>query len=97
MLKLPLTLNPEETFQVVIFDILYNFRQLWNVREEFWTLDIYDKNNEPLVLGVKLVNGIFLLSQYPQVEFDLKSSSLLQDPTRNDLTAFSFEVVEKNV
>lgn len=96
MIKLPLTLNPEETFQIVIFENLYNLRQLWNTRG-FWTLDINDQDNEPMVLGVKLVSGIFLLKQYPNVRFDLKSDNLLANPTRSDLDTFVFEITNKDV
>ena len=96
MAKLPLTLNPEETFQITIFESLYNMRQLWNTLG-FWTLDIRDENSDPLAIGVKLVTGIFLLKQYPQIRFDIKSDSLLADPGRFDLTSFVFEVTNKDV
>ena len=96
MAKLPFTLNPEESFQIVISENLYNMRQLWNTAGGFWTLDINDENNEPLPLGVKLVTGIFLLKQYPQVRFDIKSESLLADPSRDDLDTFVFEVTNKD-
>lgn len=96
MAKIPLTLNAEESFQIVIFENVYNLRQLWN-RRGFWTLDISDKDNNPIILSVKLVTGITLLKQYPQVGFDLKSDSLLADPSRNDLIDFEFNVINKNV
>jgi len=95
MTSLPFTLNPEEFFQIVIFENLYNMRQLWNTGGQYWTLDINDESNNTLVSGVKLVSGIFLLTQYPQVLFDLKSENLLADPSRNNLTDFVFEVTEK--
>jgi len=96
MANLPLTLNPEESFQIVIFGNLYNMKQLWNTLG-FWTLDINDENDLPLSLGVKLVAGIFLLKQYPNIRFDIKSESLLADPGRDDLTDFTFEVTNKDV
>lgn len=97
MASLPLTLNPEESFQIVIFNVLYNMRQLWNTAGEYWILDIRDADGNALALGVKLVTGIFLLSQYPGIRFDLKSDSLLADPTRDDLTDFVFEITNKDV
>ena len=96
MTKLPLTLNPDETFQITIFGNLYNMRQLWNTLG-FWTLSIRDENGESLVLGIKLVTGIFLLKQYPQIRFDIKSESVLADPIRSDLNTFVFEVTDKDV
>ena len=97
MAKLSFTLNPEESFQIVIFDILYNLRQLWNTSGQYWTLDINDEDGNPLVLGVKLVTGIFLLKQYPQVRFDIKSNNIQADPGRDDLTDFVFEITNKDV
>ena len=96
MSTLPLTLNPEESFQIVIFENLYNMRQLWN-NSGFWTLDINDQDNAPMALGVKLVTGITLLKQYPNIRFDMKSDSLLADPSRDDLDTFIFNVTNKDV
>ena len=97
MITFPLTLNPEETFQMTLFEQFYNFRQLWNTAGQFWTLDVRDEDNVALALGIKLVTGIFLLSQYPQIRFNLKSDNLLADPGREDLTEFVFEITNKDV
>lgn len=90
---LPLTNNPEETFNVSIFDIVYSFRQLWNTLG-FWILDINDNDGNKLVYGIKIITGEFLLRQYPGIPFDLKSIQSL-DPTRNNLNEFLLEVTEK--
>lgn len=97
MAKLPLTLNPEEVFQISIFGILYNMRQLWNISHEYWSLDINDENNNPIINGIKLTSNIFLLQQYPELRFDLKSYFDLYDPDRNNLLDFSFEIINKDV
>ena len=96
-MALPLTLNPEESFQIVIFETLYNMRQLWNTAGEFWTLDILNADNEALALGVKLVSGVPLLSQYSQIRFELESADLSADPDRDDLDNFVFEITNKDV
>lgn len=90
---LPLTNNPEENFTTPINSIVYAFRQLWNTLG-FWTLDIIDSDGNVLVYGVVLVTQINLLSQYPQVPFDLISSTNA-DPTRNNLDSFLLEIVDK--
>jgi len=92
---LPLTNNPEENFNVSIFDIVYIFRQLWN-GIGFWTLDIKDVDGNVLVSGVKLITKEYLLRQYPQIPFDLKSENET-DPGRLDLESFLLEVTDKNV
>ena len=92
---LPLTNNSEENFNVSIFDIVYMFRQLWN-EIGFWTLDIKDADGNVLVYGVKIITQEFLLQQYPQIPFDLRSENET-DPGRLDLESFLLEVTDKNV
>jgi len=89
-MNLPLTNNPEESFNVTINDVIVNIRQLWNTYG-FWTLDLKDADGNTLVLGVKTVTKVFLLKQYPHIEFDLRSTND-DDPTRNNLDSFILEV-----
>lgn len=90
---LPLTNNAEENFTTPINGVAYAFRQLWNTLG-FWTLDITDSDGVVLVYGVVIVAQINLLSQYPQVPFDLVSSANA-DPTRNNLDSFLLAIVDK--
>lgn len=92
---LPLTNNTEEKFSISIFDIIYNFRQLWS-EYGFWTIDILDADGAVIVYGVKLITKEFLLQQYPQIPFDLLSAAEV-DPTRNNLDSFALEVSLKDV
>lgn len=92
---LPLTNNSEEIFNISIFGIIYMCRQLWN-ESGFWTLDIKDADGVALVYGVKMVTQEYLLSQYPQLNFDL-ISTVDSDPGRDSLNIFNLEVVAKNV
>ena len=92
---LPLTTNPEESFNVAIDEITYGFKQLWN-DNEFWTLDIFDPDGVVLVYGVKIVTQEALLQQYPQIPFDLTGLNNA-DPDRNNLNEFQLEVSTKSV
>lgn len=92
---LPLTNNPEENFNVSISDVIYIFRQLWN-EIGFWTLDIKDADGNILVYGIKIITQEYLLRQYPQIPFDLKSENET-DPGRQNLESFLLEVNNKNV
>jgi len=91
MTYLPLTNNPEATFNVVIFDNLYTFRQLWN-EYGFWTLDISNTDGDILILGVKVITKINLLRQYPGFGFKLISENE-SDPGRYDLESFDLGVL----
>jgi len=92
---LPLTNNPEESFSISINEVLYNFRQLWNTYG-FWTLDISDADGNVLVYGVKIITKEFILRQYPQIRFDLRSLND-NDPDRDNLSEFKLEVIDKDV
>lgn len=89
----PTTLNPDENFNITILDTLYQVRQLWNTLG-FWTLSFKDEAGVDLVLGVKIVSGIFILQQYPELPFDIKIDANI-DPTRDDLIEFVLEVYSK--
>lgn len=52
------------TQEVVIDNKLLRLDVHWNTRGEFWSLDIYDDQAEPIVLGIKLVLGTGLLDRY---------------------------------
>lgn len=93
-MHLPLTNNPEESFSISIFDIIYNMRQLWN-EHGFWTLDIHDADGSELVLGIKIIAGENITMQYPQVPFSLINYEDV-DPGRNDLEFFLLEVTERD-
>lgn len=92
---LPLTNNSEEIFSASVFETVYNFRQLWN-DNGFWTLDIRDADDTPIVLGVKLITQERLLRQFPDIVFDLISDNAT-DPVRDNLDGFSLEVIAKDV
>jgi hypothetical protein len=90
---LPLTINAEETFSIVILETVYNMRQIWNTLG-YWFLDILDENGDPIVMGIRLIGNHFMLAQYPSLIFDLKIDSPL-DPTRDNLSQLSVEVWSK--
>ena len=50
--------------QIQIDGNLYFLGFKWNALNEFWVMDIYNADENPLVLGVKIVPDISLLSQY---------------------------------
>lgn len=41
----------------------------WNEIDEFWSLDILTRENEPIVRGIKIVTGALLTSRYADDRF----------------------------
>lgn len=45
-------------------DRLFKLRSRWNTAYSFWTLDIYDKDDLPLLLAQKIVINTDILGRY---------------------------------
>ena len=77
---------------VVLDGVSYILVVSWNTRGEFWTLDIYDSDENLLRANLKLVLWYPLKAQYndvllPPGEFvlmDASTSTYNQDPGRHD-------------
>jgi len=84
---------PENFFSLVVNGKLYNFRQLWNPIG-FWTLSIMDANKKNVVDGVKLISGIYIFAQYPEIDFDM-IFNYKNDPERDTLKDMQAEIYLK--
>jgi hypothetical protein len=58
--KEPAAFQQQITLTSVIF-ILY-FR--WNAMNQYWVMNIYDRNDQPILLGVKVVTNFNLTAQF---------------------------------
>lgn len=86
--------SPEDNFNLTVDEILYVFKSRWN-NNGFWTLDIYDQNKNIIVAGIKLVAGINLCDQYPEINFNILIDTD-DDPTRDDLELFPLQFYTKD-
>ncbi len=50
--------------QIQLTGVIYFLNFTWNALNEFWTMDVLDSNEVPLVVGVKIVVNLSLLSIY---------------------------------
>ncbi len=50
--------------QIQLDNIIYFLNFTWNALNEFWVMDIYNRNEEPLILGIKIVPNYPLLAQF---------------------------------
>ncbi len=55
---------PDFTQTLRLSGELYSLRARWNDVRSFWTLDIYDRNGLPLLMGQKIVFNTDLLFRY---------------------------------
>ena len=61
--KEPAAWQAQITLTGVIF-LLY-FR--WNAMNEYWVMNIYNRNDEPIVLGIKVVTNFDLTKQFSAI------------------------------
>lgn len=82
---LPFKDFPSFTEEITLEGIPYVFRFDWNSRGQFWTMDIYDREENSLILGKKLVLFYELLRQYPDRGLPLGELYVI-DPALNNFT-----------
>jgi len=75
--------------QIQLGDAIFFLGFTWNALNEFWTMDIYNRNEKPLILGIKLVPNYPLLAQYA-VDGMPKGEIILQNivNTKDDVKRF---------
>jgi hypothetical protein len=62
------TIPQNQTFQIVLNAITYNFAITWNDIAQAWILDIYDIDNDPIITGIAITTSLNLLDQYDYLE-----------------------------
>jgi hypothetical protein len=50
--------------QFTLTNIIFNLYFKWNALNKYWVMSIYDSNNNPVLLGVKVVTNYDLTSQF---------------------------------
>ena len=50
--------------QITLTGNIFILRFAWNALNQFWTMNMYNQNLTPIVLGIKVVNNYDLTSQY---------------------------------
>ncbi len=64
MLIIPFREDSNFKEQIQLSGVLYFLEFTWNALNEFWTMDIYDLNEERVIIGIKIVPEYPLLAQY---------------------------------
>lgn len=62
-LLIPTSSDPDYEQVTTLDGTTYRLRFIWNQRSEFWTLNLYDVEGDPIVTGIKIVNDIDLLKR----------------------------------
>lgn len=85
------SLNSQYSLDVALSGTSYRLSFFWNVRGAFWTMDVTDLSDLPILMGVKLVADWDLLSNFANPLLPtgrllcVDTSGAGTDPTDSDL------------
>lgn len=52
------------SMQITLTNVIFIFYFRWNALNKYWVMNIYDRNNNPILLGVKVVTQYDLTAQF---------------------------------
>lgn len=64
---IPFKDHPSFTQNIVLDNIVLNFKFVWNGRDNSWYMSIFDSVNDPILQGIKIVNGWELIKRYTDI------------------------------
>ncbi|EFE7959449.1 phage baseplate plug family protein [Escherichia coli] len=90
--EIPMIPDNQE-FRITLGDVSYTLRVLWR-DDAGWIMDVMDSGAQPLLMGVPLVPGVNLLSQYPDLGISgalvvMTDNGAPEYPTKTNLGASS--------
>lgn len=81
---------PAYDLQVELDGVLYTLGFTYNARANYWVMDIYDANELPILVGIRIITGWLLTDRFvmeglpPGDFFVFDSSGKNEDPTQDD-------------
>lgn len=91
ILQLPVRNDlPSYDFQIVLDGVFVTLGFTFNSRANYWLMDIYDANDNAIVVGIKLVSSWLLTNRFkmdglPQGDFFIiDTTGNNEDPTQED-------------
>lgn len=71
MLEIPFKQESCFEEQITLSGTIFLLKFTWNSLNEFWTMDIRDRDENPILLGIKIVPNYPLLYQYTDIRLPL--------------------------
>lgn len=54
----------DQTIHETLDGVPVTLRFVWNERFQYWTMSIYDRQQDPIIIGIKLVRDYKLIGRY---------------------------------
>jgi len=90
IVAIPFQDYPYFSEQVTLDSVPYVFEFCWNNRGSFWSLTIYDKNNNLLIAGLKVVKNLNLLNNYGKRDILPEGLLVAQSQADGDNTEIAY-------
>ncbi len=86
MIEIPFVPSTPARFSTLIGDRELVFEQRWNERDKSWYFDLFDNDENPIVVGIKIALGTFMgrISEHPSL---VKGAFMAQDTSREGAEA----------
>jgi len=67
---IPIKDNPNHSLKIELEGLLYKLDFIYNTINDFWSMSIFDENDNLILAGIKLVANYPLISQYNKLKGD---------------------------
>lgn len=67
---IPIKDNPNHSLKIELEGVLYKIDFIYNTTNSFWSMSIFDDNDNLILAGIKLVANYPLISQYNKLKGD---------------------------
>lgn len=59
------------TMQITLTEQIFNLSFIWNALNQYWIMSIFDRNQNPIVYGIKIVTNFDLTAQFVNLNMPL--------------------------
>lgn len=87
--KIPISNDtPDQVFSVVLGGNSYRLRIFWNERFAYWSMDVLEADETPILLGLKLVENYPICARFQDARLPTGQLFMLRENGSNARTSF---------
>ena len=68
MIEIPFVTYPAVSEDISMDNVVYRVQCVWNTRKAFWSLSLFDTDDNPVLTGIKLVINYELIAMYRHLD-----------------------------
>ena len=87
-IKIPVKDDPNHILKITLDQVVFNLKFLYNTLVDGWTMGIFDENNNPILIDLKIVPNFFTIRDFvntglPLGDFVCNADSSIQNINRD--------------